>query len=882
MAKAQFRISNDLWRGRGSGIRVLLPLFASACLLLLAGQPSLAVAQSTDGPLDHVTLQLKWKHQFQFAGYYAAQAQNFYRNAGLDVNIVEAQEGVDPIGAVVDGQAEFGVGTSELLLWRNQGKPVVVLGVIFQHSPLVLLTTKQSGIDSLHGLIGKRVAIEKNSAELLAYLQDEGISTDKLQLLDHQFDPTALINGTMDAMSAYSSDEPFLLQNAGLDYQVFSPRAAGIDFYGDVLFTTEDEIKLHPQRVQSFLDASMRGWKYAFDHEDELIDYIYTHLTQRHSKEHLKFEAGQMRKLVMPDLIEPGYMYAGRWRYIAETYARVGLIPADFQVTDLLYKRETAPDLKPVFTGLIAALLIALSVGAVSLRFYRLNSQLRRQMDERHKAQAQLVESEARYRSLIELAPFPVVISRLTDNTLRYINPRAEAQLNLTPDEATGWPSLSLYDDPDDRQRLLEGLRESGQVTNFGVYLRGPNGRRFWGILAARLLDYEGYPSIFVTFNDLTDQKQMEEKLRQSEELYRSILHASPDDITIADLMGKIEIVSPIGLKMFGFESNDQVFGRSLTEFIAPEQRELAATVIADLASGKNDGIGEYLAVRDDGSTFHVEANAEIIRDADGQPLRLVMIVRDISERRRAEAQSFALAVEQERVKVLTGFIQNVSHEFRTPLSVINSSLYLMQRVGEDDKRRVHAAKASEQVTRINRLVDMLLTMSMLDSGAPMNLRPTRLNALVAEIALSLEGEARRQQLNLQVDRQDEMIVEVDAVYLGTALKHLLDNAMRYTAPGGSIDVQVYARGNSAVVQVTDTGVGISADAMPHIFERFWREDRAHSTPGFGLGLTLAQRIVVAHGGEIEVESADGRGSIFRVVLPLRQEDQVSEPLPVT
>lgn len=169
-------------------------------------------------PLEPVSLQLKWKHQFQFAGYYAALAKGYYREAGLDVKIVEAQPAQDPTATVLQGNADFGVSASDLVLLRAQGQPVVALAVIFQHSPLILLARRNFDLNYLHDLIGKRVMIEPGSAELLAYLQREGISRERLEILPHAFDANALIDGRVDALSAYVTDEPFTLRQAEVDY----------------------------------------------------------------------------------------------------------------------------------------------------------------------------------------------------------------------------------------------------------------------------------------------------------------------------------------------------------------------------------------------------------------------------------------------------------------------------------------------------------------------------------------------------------------------------------------------------------------------------------------------------------------------------------------
>lgn len=180
--------------------------------------------------LASVTLQLKWKHQFQFAGYYAAKEKGYYQEAGLDVRIVEAVPGVDPVQEVVAGRAQFGVGTSELILNRYHGTPVVVLGVIFQHSPLSLITLADSGLDNIHKLLNRKVMIEPSSAELFAYLYQEGFTPKALNLQHHSFELNDLLSGKIDAMSVYLTDELYQLHKQKRAYNEFTPRMGGIDF----------------------------------------------------------------------------------------------------------------------------------------------------------------------------------------------------------------------------------------------------------------------------------------------------------------------------------------------------------------------------------------------------------------------------------------------------------------------------------------------------------------------------------------------------------------------------------------------------------------------------------------------------------------------------
>ncbi|MCB1165725.1 MAG: ABC transporter substrate-binding protein [Leptospiraceae bacterium] len=338
------------------------------------------------GELEKVRLQLKWKHQFQFAGYYAAIEKGYYREAGLEVEIREAQEGEQFIRRVLDGDAEFGVGTTDLLLLRSQGEPVVVLAVLFQHSPLSLMMRKDSGIQTLHQLEGRRVMIEPHSAELYAYLNREGVSISKLIQPPHSFDARSLVNGEADAMSVYITDEPFALHQEGTPYLLFSPRAAGIDFYGDNLFTTEQQLRDHPERVKAFREASLKGWKYAMAHQEEIIQLIYNKYSKRHSMEHLRFEAAQMR-LLMPDIVEIGHMFRGRWEHIASVYAELGMMPRGYKIDGFMYDPDPHRDYTWLYIALGITLAVALVVSGIAIYIHSLNLHLRRSEEMRKEAE---------------------------------------------------------------------------------------------------------------------------------------------------------------------------------------------------------------------------------------------------------------------------------------------------------------------------------------------------------------------------------------------------------------------------------------------------------------------------------------------------------------
>jgi class 3 adenylate cyclase/ABC-type nitrate/sulfonate/bicarbonate transport system substrate-binding protein len=293
---------------------------AMACLALLVAPPAWA--------LDHVTLQLKWKHQFQFSGYYAALEKGFYRDAGLDVEIREGGPDVDAAKAMAAGQADFGVCTSSVLLDRANGRDLVVLAVIFQHSAAVILVPRRAGIATVSELKGRRLMDTPGSDDIAAMLKRESVDYASLPRVAHNGDPRDLLAGKADAMVAYSTNEPFILDRLGAPYQTFSPRAYGIDFYGDSLCTSAQQVQTHPERVRAFTAASLKGWQYALSHKEEIVDVILRRYSRQKGRDALLFEAIHTEALVQPDLIALGYQNQQHWQNIADSYRDLGMLSA--------------------------------------------------------------------------------------------------------------------------------------------------------------------------------------------------------------------------------------------------------------------------------------------------------------------------------------------------------------------------------------------------------------------------------------------------------------------------------------------------------------------------------------------------------------------------
>jgi diguanylate cyclase (GGDEF)-like protein/PAS domain S-box-containing protein len=486
------------------GIVLLGVLLLSA----YAQQPGTSAAQP-----EMVTLQLRGKHRFQFAGYYAAQTKGFYRDTGLEVNILEAPGEIEPTQVVLQGQADFGIAASDLVLLRSRGYPVVALAAIYQHSPWIILASKAAGIDSVHDLANKRVMIELQAAELLAYLKEEAIPTSGMSLVPHRVDPAGLLTGQVDAMSAYATDAPFLLQQARVKYLTFSPRAGGIDFYGDTLFTTEAQIRDHPQRVKAFVEASLRGWQYALANPGEIIALIWSHYSQWYSQEQLEFEAEQIRRLIRPNVVAIGSMNPGRWQHIADTYARLGLMSPNVAPGQFLYERNPKPYLTWVHLALGSAVCVVGIVSFVAVRFYQLHTAIGREIAARIRIETNFRVLEKRYRLLAEHAPFPIIIARIADGIVQYFNPQSVQQFAMAKGQAVGKPAYELYENPGDCSALKAALERHEVVQNHEVRLKRATGTGFWASMSAAVVMYEEEPSLFLAFVDITERKELEKRL---------------------------------------------------------------------------------------------------------------------------------------------------------------------------------------------------------------------------------------------------------------------------------------------------------------------------------------------------------------------------------
>lgn len=251
------------------------------------------------------------------------------------------------------------------------------------------------------------------------------------------------------------------------------------------------------------------------------------------------------------------------------------------------------------------------------------------------------------------------------------------------------------------------------------------------------------------------------------------------------------------------------------------------------------------------------------VMSGDGKLLEstIAVVLHDVTELRRLE-------------RVRQDFVANVSHELRTPLTSIKGFIETLLQGAIDDPshNRQFLGLVEEDVNRLARLTDDLLELSKVESlGKPKTIQAIDVPRIVHEVVESLKPQIHTKQLTITVDPHPRLReVQGDPDQIRQVVWNLLDNAIKYNVEDGRIEMTLHADEAWLSVRVADTGIGIPAEELPRIFERFYRVDKARSRAlgGTGLGLSIVKRIVEAHGGQVEVESELGRGSTFQLTLP--------------
>lgn len=391
------------------------------------------------------------------------------------------------------------------------------------------------------------------------------------------------------------------------------------------------------------------------------------------------------------------------------------------------------------------------------------------------------------------------------------------------------------------------------------------------------------------TYSDVSQRHKAIAEMHASTAFANSLVNSSPDAIKLLDLDGNITFISELGQELFEVTDFEAIRGKPFTLLFPPEHRERVELALRRVRSGHTDrftrmcptlgGVPKWWE-------FIMTPVHEIGRPLD----RLFVVARDISTR-QAHALELSRAKEaaESASRYKTQFLASMSHEIRTPLNAILGFAALAREGREHDAElRRHVALIEKAGHALLTIINDVLDLAKVEAGrVELEERPLDLRGLLDDCLSLMRALAVQKKLELRGEIAGDLPERIvaDEARLRQVLLNLLNNAVKFTASGSvTLSVAVADGGASLAIAVTDTGIGIPQDRIPHLFQDFVQVDGSISRQygGTGLGLSISRRLILLMGGEIGVESREGKGSTFRVLLPLRRApaEQGTQPVP--
>jgi two-component system phosphate regulon sensor histidine kinase PhoR len=330
-----------------------------------------------------------------------------------------------------------------------------------------------------------------------------------------------------------------------------------------------------------------------------------------------------------------------------------------------------------------------------------------------------------------------------------------------------------------------------------------------------------------------------------------TVLSSLTDGVVMTDSEGKIMLVNPAAEQLFNFKEAN-VTGHPLIEAVLDYEIDNAVKKCLETTTEQtvqlDSTAGKFLRVIVEPITV------------SGSTAALILF-QDLTELRNLQTMRREL-------------VGNLSHELRTPIAGIKVMVETLEGGAIKNKKAADdfLARIDDEVDRLSQMVSELTELSRIETGgAEFRMSSINLNQLIEEVVAQMSPLAKKQQITIATELDRNLpIAEADRERIRNTIVNLVHNAIKFNHPGGRIELSTRVDGNSAIVSVSDTGIGISEEALPHVFERFYKADKARSKDGSGLGLAIAKHTVQAHGGRIWADSEEGKGSTFSFSLPLK------------
>ncbi len=486
--------------------------------------------------------------------------------------------------------------------------------------------------------------------------------------------------------------------------------------------------------------------------------------------------------------------------------------------------------------------------------------------------------SEKKYRNIFENVQ-DIFYQADTNGIITDISPSIHRYSDFRPDELIGKSIIEFYYDPEERIKLMQILKEKGEVVDYEVRLKTKHGKIIYTSVNTHLIKNEKGKVIGIegSLRDVTERKMTYEQITK----LSKAIEENPSTVVITNADGIIEYVNPKFTELTGY-TLDEVKGKKtsiLKSGFMPN--DFYKGMWNDISSGKV-WHGDFLNKKKNGELFWESASISPIKDSKGNITNYVAVKVDITEKKKQEEErennrrELLIAKEKAETanKLKSEFLAQMSHEIRSPLNIILNFTNLIKDELDEAKNESLAqyfTSLDSAGKRIIRTVDMILNMSELQTGTyepqkrPIDIHHKILEPLYREY--NNEALSKGLILNLKNNAGDSLIV-ADEYSLSQIFANLIDNAIKYTNEG-TIDIKIERIYNNIIVEVTDTGIGIAKEYIPYIFDAFSQEDRGYTRrfDGNGLGLALVKKYSEINNAEISVESEKGKGTKIKIIF---------------
>lgn len=485
------------------------------------------------------------------------------------------------------------------------------------------------------------------------------------------------------------------------------------------------------------------------------------------------------------------------------------------------------------------------------------------ELEQRTAQQAQTIIEMQRLQQIVEQSANGVMLTDLSGN-IEYVNPAFIQVTGYSSAEVIGRNPRFLQSGmtpPESYAALWKALR-AGNVWRGEFANRRKNGEVYWEFaVIAPVRDSDGAITHYMAVKtEITRRKQTEEKLQALIDAFPDLLFLLRGDGTIANVYpsDSVPLYRPV----------EQVLGRRLSEVLPPDVGHAAEALIRTVLETGAQESGDY-TLEIDGETRHFETRIAIFG-----PDEVLATICDVTARKQAEQHLRELIAERERGQLMKTFVTGAAHEFRTPLTIIGTQMHLLAaHIGTEAVAR-HQAVIEAQINNLVRLVDALLLLAQLDSATVLTREPVDVTMLLRNVRDVHQDFAAEHDVTIRIESEEPQIIQADPSYMQIALVQIIHNAIRFSQPGGCVTVRTENCATQVLIVVEDQGIGIKPEHCPRVFERFFRVDTAHSTRGLGLGLPVAQKAVMLHGGTITIDSTVGQGTTVYIRLPKEADPQ--------